>query len=215
MVITAYFCHSIYQKVRISVIRRGVFEMDVLDAIKTRRSIGKVKDDPVPSDCIEKILEAGTYAPNHYRTEPWRFFVISGDSRKRLGAVLEETTRKDYADLNADELERKAEKARNNPLRAPVIIAVGVEPGDKKNVIMKEEYAAVCSAIQNMLLASHSLGFGAIWRTGAVTYHDKIKEFFGLTPKGEMAGFIYIGYPDLTPKTVKKSGFENFTVWMN
>lgn len=189
--------------------------MDVIDAIKTRRSIGKVKDDPVPSDCIEKILEAGTYAPNHYRTEPWRFFVISGDSRKKLGAVLEEIARIENTDLEPDEWNKRAEKARNNPLRAPVIIAVGVDPSDKKNVIVKEEYAAVCSAIQNMLLTAHSLGLGAIWRTGAVAYHDRVKKFFGLTPKGEMAGFIYIGYSDLTTKAVKKTSFENFTEWMN
>jgi nitroreductase len=189
--------------------------MDIFEAIKTRRSIGKVKDMPVPEDLIGKILEAGTYAPNHYRTEPWRFFVMRGESRGKLGAVLEEITRTENVDLEADELNRKAEKAKNNPLRAPVIIAVGVEPSEKKNVIHQEEYAAVCSAVQNMLLAAHALGLGAIWRTGAVTYHPKVKDFFGLTQKGELAGFIYMGYPDLTPKPVKKTGFENFTVWMN
>lgn len=189
--------------------------MDVLEAIKTRRSIGKVKDVPVPFDWIEKILEAGTYAPNHYRTEPWRFFVINGDSRKRLGAVLEEIVRIDQAGLDTEEVDRKAEKARNSPLRAPVIIAVGVEPGNKKNVIIKEEYAAVCCAIQNMLLTAHSMGLGAIWRTGASIYHEKVKEFFGLTAEGEMVGFIYLGYPDLSPKPVKKTGYKDFTTWMN
>jgi nitroreductase len=189
--------------------------MDVFEAIKTRRSIGKVKDDPVPSELIEKILEAATYAPNHYRTEPWRFFVISGNSRNKLGAILEEITRIENAYLESEELDRKAEKARKNPFRAPVIIAVGVEPSEKKNVMDKEEYAAVCSAVQNMLLTAHALGLGAIWRTGAVTYNPKVKDFFGLTSKGELAGFIYLGYPDLTPKSVKKTGFENVTVWMN
>jgi nitroreductase len=189
--------------------------MDVFEAIKTRRSIGKVKDSPVPYDLIEKILEAGTYAPNHYRTEPWRFFILSGNSRNKLGTVLEDITRIDNADLESEELDRKGEKARNNPFRAPVIIAVGVEPSEKKNVMDKEEYAAVCCAVQNMLLAAHAMGLGAIWRTGAVTYHSKVKDFFGLTSKGEMVGFIYLGYPELTPKPVKKTGFENFTVWMN
>jgi nitroreductase len=192
-----------------------VVKFDTFDAIKTRRSIGKVKDIAVPAELIEKILEAGTYAPSHYRTEPWRFFVISGESRKKLGEVLEEITRTDSADLAPDELHRKAEKARNNPLRAPVIIAVGVEPSDKKNVMVKEEYAAVSSAIQNMLLTVHVLGLGAIWRTGAVAYHQKVKDFFGLSAKGEMAGFIYVGYPDIEPKAVKRTGYESYTVWMD
>ncbi|WNB94003.1 nitroreductase [Bacillus sp. NEB1478] len=186
-----------------------------MEAIISRRSIGKVKDLPVPANLIEKILEAGTYAPNHYRTEPWRFFVITGDGRKKLGAVLEEITTKENTGLPPDELMKKTEKAKNNPLRTPVIIAVGVEPSDKKNVIVKEEFAAVASSIQNMLLAAYSLGLGTIWRTGQVTYHQKINEFFGLSSKGELAGFIYIGYPDMEPPKVKKTGFQNYTKWIN
>ncbi|GGB63328.1 nitroreductase family protein [Fictibacillus barbaricus] len=189
--------------------------METFDAIRTRRSVGKVKDDPVPKSLIEKILEAATYAPNHYRTEPWRFFVLSGESRKELGEVLEGITRSENIGLDQEKLDKKAEKSRNNPLRAPVIIAVGVEPSDKKNVIQIEEYAAVHSAIQNMLLTAHALELGAIWRTGAVAYHTKVKEFFGLTAKGELAGFIYLGYPDMNPKTVKKTGYKNYTVWMD
>lgn len=88
--------------------------METFEAIINRRSIGKVKDDPVPKTFIEKMLKAATYAPNHYRTEPWRFFVLTGDSRKKLGEVLEGITRADNAGLEPDELERKAEKARNN-----------------------------------------------------------------------------------------------------
>ncbi|MDR7071531.1 nitroreductase family protein [Fictibacillus barbaricus] len=189
--------------------------MNVFEAIKTRRSIGKVKDLPVPVDHIEKILEAGTFAPNHYRTEPWRFFVITGDGRHKLGAVLEEITRNENAGLPSDELTKKTEKAKNNPLRAPVIIAVGVEPSDKKNVIIKEEFAAVASCIHNMLLAAHALGLAAIWRTGHVTYHAKIIEFFGLSSKGELAGFVYIGYPDMEPPKINKTGFEIFTKWID
>ena len=59
--------------------------MDVMTAIKTRRSIGKVKSDPVPKEMIETILEAGTWAPCHHQTEPWRFFVLTGDARNGLG----------------------------------------------------------------------------------------------------------------------------------
>ncbi|KZE69014.1 nitroreductase [Fictibacillus phosphorivorans] len=189
--------------------------METFENIMNRRSIGKVKNDPVSKSLIEKMLTAATYAPNHYRTEPWRFFVLTGESRKKLGEVLEGITRADNTGLEPDELEKKAEKSRNNPLRAPVIIAVGVEPSVKKNVIEIEEYAAVHSAIQNMLLTAHELGLGAIWRTGAVTYHTKVKEFFGLSENGALAGFIYVGYPDMTMKPVKKTGFETYTVWMD
>jgi nitroreductase len=192
-----------------------VEKMDTFDAIKTRRSIGKVKEEPVPKMYIEKIIEAAIYAPNHYMTEPWRFFVMMGVGRKKLGNILEEIARAENSSLEQEELERKAEKARNNPLRAPVIIAVGVEPSDKKNVVEIEEFAAVHSAVQNMLLTAHNLGLGAIWRTGAVAYHNKVKNFFGLSERGSIVGFVYIGYPDMDKKTPKKRGFESFTVWMD
>jgi nitroreductase len=186
-----------------------------MDAIKTRRSIGKVKDVMVPAELIEKILEAGTYAPNHYRTEPWRFFVITGKGRKRLGDVLEEIVKEENAGLPLDEIAAKSAKAKNNPLRAPVIIAVGVEPRDKNNVILQEEYAAVSSAVQNMLLCAHSLGLGAVWRTGKVAYHDKMNDFFGLSANGGLIAFIYIGYPDMEPKTIKRLPFEKCTTWID
>ena len=56
--------------------------MDVLTGIKTRRSIGKVKSDPVPKEMIETILEAGTWAPCHHQTEPWRFLCVNGGCKK-------------------------------------------------------------------------------------------------------------------------------------
>ncbi|MFC7370608.1 nitroreductase [Fictibacillus iocasae] len=187
--------------------------IDTLHAIKTRRSIGKVKDAPVSNELIEQVLEAGTYAPNHYRTEPWRFFVLTGDSRYKLAEVLAEVAEETAG--NKIEAAARAERARTMPLRAPVIIAVGAVYTDQKNVVQKEEYAAVCCAVQNMLLAAHDLGLGAMWRTGQACYHPKITQFFGLPHRSEMAAFLYIGHTDRQPPDVKKNGYVPFTVWMN
>lgn len=188
--------------------------MDAFEAIKTRRSIGLVKQDSVPKEMIEQIIEAGTYAPNHFRTEPWRFFVLMGEGRNKLGQVFEEITKLENTDDAPESLISKMEKAKKNPLRAPVIIAVGIEPSDKKNVILAEEYGAVNSAVQNMLLTAHSLGLGAVWRTGKIAYHDKVREFFGLTAKGEILAFIYLGYPDMEPKPAIKTSIDQWTTWI-
>ncbi|WP_102346346.1 nitroreductase family protein [Bacillus sp. Marseille-P3661] len=188
--------------------------MDIFDAIKTRRSIGKVKEDPVPKELIEKILETGTFAPNHHRTNPWRFYVLTGQGRERLGDVLAEVG---MSQLSQDELvnnQAKIDRLKKNPLRAPVIIAVGVEPSDKTNVIIQEEFAAVHSCVQNMLLAAHSLGLGAVWRTGAQCYHPMVRDFFKLSDKGEIVAFIYIGYPDKEPPTANKTHYSQFTTWI-
>ncbi|WP_247747451.1 nitroreductase family protein [Alkalihalobacillus sp. BA299] len=72
--------------------------------LKTRRSIGIVKQDPIPKEYIEKILEAGTFAPNHFRTEPWRFFVLTGESREKLGPLFAEITKTKTHDPSTPEM---------------------------------------------------------------------------------------------------------------
>ncbi|GAE36146.1 nitroreductase family protein [Halalkalibacter akibai] len=189
--------------------------MELYEALLSRRSIGIVKEDPVRKEIIERILQVGTFAPNHFRTEPWRFFVLEGDARKRLGDVFEEITTLELEDITTEESKKKLEKVKQNPLRAPVIIAVAVEPQLKKNVIEIEEYASVHAAVQNMLLAAHDLGLGAIWRTGALCYHEKTKEFFHLSSNSQLVGFIYIGYPSKNLPKAKKTSFEHKTTWLN
>ncbi|PLR83291.1 nitroreductase [Bacillus canaveralius] len=183
--------------------------MDVLEAIKTRRSFGLVKDEAVPEADIERILEAGTWAPNHHRTEPWRFFVMTGEGRKQLGDVLLKITRN-----NGETDSKKLEKVQEKPFRAPAIIAVAVEPSDNPKAIDVEEYGAVYACIQNMLLAAHSLGLAGVWRTGKPTYDPLMKQFFGLSEKGEVLGFLYLGYPLASPPEGKRKPFMPVTKWI-
>ncbi|MED4403636.1 nitroreductase family protein [Metabacillus fastidiosus] len=189
--------------------------MDVFEAIKSRRSIGRVKTDEVPAELIEKILESGTYAPSHFRTEPWRFFVLRQNGREKLGEVLANITKAELGDSDSSGNNDKIERAKKNPLRAPVIITVAVEPSNESKVILKEEYAAVSSAIQNMLLAATALGLGAVWRTGKICYEKKVSEFFGLSEKGEVLGFIYLGYPDMEAAPIERTNFKDKTTWID
>jgi nitroreductase len=183
--------------------------VDVLEAIRTRRSFGLVKDEPVPDDTIEQILEAGTWAPSHYQTEPWRFFVMTGEGRKQLGDVLLKISRN-----NGEADSKKLEKIQEKPFRAPVIIAVAVEPSANPKAIDIEEYGAVFACIQNMLLAAHSLGLAAFWRTGKPTYDPLMKQFFGVSQKGEVLGFLYFGYPLRSQPEGKRKPFAPVTKWI-
>lgn len=189
--------------------------MNIHEAIQTRRSITLVNEQAVPEELIEQIIEAGTYAPNHHKSEPWRFFVLRGEGREKLGKVLKDITTAQQEDPLSENSQAKITKSERNPLRAPVIIAVGVEPGNKDNIILKEEFAAVSSAVQNMLLTAHALGLGAVWRTGAICYHPDVRDFFGLSENGEMSAFIYIGYPEFEPKPYTRTSFKELTTWMD
>ena len=153
--------------------------MDVLTAIASRRSLGRMKQDPVPRSLIEELLEAANWAPTHHRTEPWRFWVFSGEGRRQLSAV--------FAQLG--------EKEAAKPLRAPVVIAVGCRVQAAADNV-QEEICASAAAVQNLLLAVEAKGLAGIWRSGAATYDERVRSFFGLEQQDSLLGFIYLGYAD-------------------
>lgn len=189
--------------------------MDLFEAIKTRRSVGKVKSDPVDRKKIEQLLEAATWAPNHYNTEPWRFFVLTGEGRRPLGRVLAEISKEEMEDPTTEENQKKLQKVMEKPFRAPVVIAVAVTPSDFPKAIKIEEIGAVAAGIQNILLTAHGLGLGAIWRTGKGTYHRKMKEFFGLKETDEVLGFVYVGVQVSGSPTKNRTPFQEKTTWMD
>jgi nitroreductase len=184
--------------------------MDILETIKTRHSTAKVKADALPREVIEQLLDAGSQAPNHYKVRPWRFVVLTGNGRSRLGDVMAASLRDRQPDLPPEGLD----KTRSLPLRAPVVIAVGVDKPTDPKVLELENYSAVSAACQNILLAAHALGLGAIWRTGEWARDAKVKEFLGLAPDQHIAGFLYIGYPESTGEYPPRPSFEDRTVWM-
>lgn len=189
--------------------------MELFEAIRTRRSIGKVKQDPIAKETIEQLLEAAVWAPNHRLTEPWRFFVLSGEGRGKLGEAYARIALDGAADPGSPESAAAADGARKKAFRSPVIIAVAVEPSDKKGVIEIEEYGAVFAAVQNLLLAAHGLGLGAVWRTGDPCYHPLMNEAFGLRPQDRMLGLVYVGVPDMAVPHSHRESAASKTVWID
>src|ERR671919_2988819 len=96
--------------------------MDALEAVLTRHSVAPTfLGEPAPDDAaLERILAAGACAPDHGRLRPWRFIVIRGQARERLGEVFAEALLKRQPDARPEALEQE----RGRPLRAPVLIAV-------------------------------------------------------------------------------------------
>lgn len=194
-------------------LKRRVF-MDIFEAIKSRRSIGFVSSEPVSKELIDKILEAGTWAPSHYRTEPWKFFVLTGGSRTRLGKTLAKIEEQQMEDPLSEASQKKLTKIQEKPFRAPLIIAVAVEPSDNPRALLQEEHGAVYAAIQNMLLAAHGLGLAGYWRTGKSAYHPEMKELFKLSRNGEILGFLYLGHPKRSAPEGKRKHPDEVTTWL-
>lgn len=185
--------------------------MDVFSAIYSRHSQGKVKPDPLPRETIEKLLAAAAQAPNHFKVRPWRFVVLTGKGRETLGASMAASLKAKFPDLAAEALE----KERQKPLRAPLLIAVGVDQPAEPKVNEIENIAAAAAACQNILLAATAMGLASIWRTGDNARDPEIKKSLGFSPDQHLIGFLYIGYPELTETTVaERPSFEDRTVWM-
>ena len=104
----------------------------IFDLIKKRRSIFPVQynETPVAKADIEKILEAANWAPNHKCTEPWRFKVIQGEAKNRLGTFLS----KKYEEVDPKPKAIKIKKLKENPQRASAVIAICMQRDPKESL---------------------------------------------------------------------------------
>jgi nitroreductase len=184
--------------------------MDLFEAIQTRQSIGELSPDPVPRPVIEQLLHAAVQAPNHFKVRPWRFAVLTGPGRERLGEVLARSFAARFPDAPTAALD----KERQKPLRAPLVIAVGVDKPAEAKVLEVENVCAAAAACQNLLLAAHALGLGAKWRTGEDARNPQVKEFLGLVADQELIALIYIGYPAVQPPVPERPDFPDRTTWI-
>ncbi|MCB0586246.1 MAG: nitroreductase, partial [Phaeodactylibacter sp.] len=131
--------------------------------IRSRRAIfpNTYTEEPIPDEVIKEILENANWAPTHKRTEPWRFKVFRGEARRRLGEYLarwyKENTPSDKY------LDRKYDKALNNPQRSSCVIAICMQRDPEERVPEWEELASVASAVQNMWLSCTAYGIGCYW----------------------------------------------------
>ena len=187
-----------------------LYIMETLEAIHTRQSIGKVKSDPVPRALIEKLLSAAVQAPNHYKVRPWRFVVMTGEARAKLGEVMADSLRAEHPEYPPEAFE----KEKGKPLRTPVLVAVGVDLPSEAKVIEVENICASAAAVENLLLAAHDLGLAAKWRTGTAARNPQVKRFLGFAPSQYLIAFVYIGYPEFEPAPTERPSYDDRTVWM-
>ena len=142
--------------------------------------------------------------------QPWQFIVITGAARERLGAIMAATLLKRQPDAPPEIV--AAERAK--PLRAPVLIAVGVDKPNGPKVDEIENICAAAAATQNMLLAAHALGLAAQWRTGPAAREPAVKTFLGLQPDQHLISFVYVGYCFVDPLGYTRPPASERTTWL-
>jgi nitroreductase len=188
--------------------------VDILESIAARRSLGKMRPDAPPRELVERVLQAAVHAANHHDTQPWRFFVLTGDARLHFGHALAGALLRRLGDATPN-LDGLMEGERRKPMRSPVLIVVGVHSEGDDPMTRREDLQAASAALQNMLLTAGSLGLAAIWRTGDGAYDPEVKAHFGLEPADEIAGILYLGYADESfgPAPARQRDFASRTEW--
>ena len=127
--------------------------MEALEAILTRSTVPPVKmAEPGPDRAARRrILEAAAAAPDHGRLRPWRFLMVEGEGRVRLGELFAAAIRASGEPVSDMEME----KQRTSPLRAPLIIVVVTRLHRQQTKIPDvEQVASAAAAAQNMLIAA-------------------------------------------------------------
>ncbi len=163
---------------------------------------------------IKEILEAATWAPNHHLTEPWRFVVIANEERLKLGESMAAALRSGMKSVDESQVKEVLRIERDKALRAPVIIALICAQKSGERIVAQEEMVAAGAALQNLLLAAHSIGLGAIVRTGPHAYSQPVRDYLSLEEKELLVGFIYLGYPvDSTLPAAKRSPVDSKVEW--
>ncbi len=164
-------------------------ELDNLDALIRRRRTSMLVDRerPVPTDLVERLCSLAQWAPNHKRTWPWRFTLVDGSARARLGTVIA-----DAMQVHGDP-PQKVEKARTKYLRTPSVLIVGASRGDSAQRTA-ENRDAVAAAIQNLLLAATAAGLATYWGSCPMGANDPVAAFAGFEPGTHVSAIIYLGW---------------------
>ncbi len=175
---------------------------DLLEVMRGRRSVLRFKGDPLPEEDLQRILEAGRWAPSYANAQPWKFVVVrEEESRKALGRLVERVLvfrpgRVAFAAAGLGE--------------APVVIAVVVDPA--RDPLHHLEAGA--AAAQNMALMAHALGYASFWAgvAGRGEVEREIKRILGVPRGMRVVALLPLGKPAYDPEPAQRLPLSEIVV---
>ena len=171
--------------------------MDALDALINRVSVPRLCEPAPDAAQREQLFRAALRAPDHGQLRPWRFLTIEGEAREQLGELFAEALLR----KNPQIAEEALSKARNMPLRAPLLVVVIARTQVHAKVPAQEQVLAAGCAAHGILIAAHAQGIGAVWRTGDMAFDAHVHKGLGLAENEELIGYLYVGTPLTEPRT--------------
>ncbi|MET0527218.1 MAG: nitroreductase [Microvirga sp.] len=144
---------------------------------------------------VETLLKVASRVPDHGKLVPWRFILIEGEARQRMGEVLVGAFKAD----NPDADEEKLTVERNRFAMAPLVVAVVSRAGPHAKIPEWEQELSAGAVCMNLVTAATFLGYGASWLTGWAAFDRRVLDALGLAPDERIAGYIHIGTAQETP----------------
>ena len=186
---------------------------EVNELIRTRRSIfpDVYTGGTISDEIILDILENANWAPNHKKTEPWRFQVFKGAALDRLGDFLATT----YKKITPEEKfsEKKFSKILKKPGKASAVIVICMQRDPNESLPEWEETAAVAMAVQNMWLSCTAHGLGCYWGSPGMIHHAK--EFLKLAEGERCLGFFFMGTHQMGTLPGNRKPIADKVKWVN
>jgi nitroreductase len=170
---------------------------ETIALLTRRRSVAPhLLGEPGPtSEEIETLLTVAARIPDHGRLYPWRFIVIAGEARSRIGEAIGEAFRADNPDARPETLEFE----RNRLARAPLVVAVVSRAAPHVKIPDWEQELSAGAACMNLVVAANAMGYATSWITEWYAFDRRVLEALGLSPSERIAGFVHIGRPKEAP----------------
>ena len=166
--------------------------MDALDFLDARRSVpSRLLGAPGPdASQLDALLRSAVRVPDHGKLVPWRFLLIRGAQRARMGQLLVEINQRKHPEVAPAALDKDRERFNF----APLIVAVIARIDEVQSKIPAQEQllSAGCAAY-NLLLGAQALGFGAQWLTGWAAYDADVAHHLRLAGNERIIAFVHIG----------------------
>ena len=197
---------------------------DIYEVMQTQRAIRRWTDQPVERETIEKIIQAGCWAPSGSNSQPWGFLVVTDDGiRERLAAAIREMFSSRFGgDMpNPDDIEdpttrrmmRGAFNLFDNFAAAPVWIIpclVRVQSPAPQGLLAG---SSIYPSIQNMMLAARAEGLGTVLTTPQDGIMDQLRDELRVPENATPVAIIPMGYPNANFGPVTRKPLEEVLHW--
>ena len=180
---------------------------ETLALLRKRRSVPAHRlGEPGPgAEELETLLAIASRVPDHGRLTPWRFVVLEGEARYRIGDAVAAAFRADQPEAG----EEKVAFERNRLARAPLVVAVVSRAKPHAKIPEWEQALSAGAACMNLLTAASAMGYGASWITEWYAFDRRVLDALGLAPDERMAGFIHVGTPLEQPPERPRPALED------